>query len=176
MEIISATNRKLAELVEGGDFREDLFYRINLISVTIPPLRNRIDDIPLLSDHFIARYREIYKKPGIILDNSAMNWLKYQSWPGNVRQLKNQLERAVLTSTDNDITTDTLVGNIQDNPTKDANKKLPDIGVMTLEEIEIAMIKKAVEHYEKNMSMVAKSLGMSRAALYRRIEKYSINL
>ncbi len=176
IRVISATNRKLSKEVENGNFREDLFYRINLISLTIPPLRKRVNDIPLMVDHFLSRYREIYQKPGLVIDSNAVNWLKYQRWPGNVRQLKNLLERAILTNRSNLINTENLIKQQQDVPVKESKRKLPEVGLMTLEEIEIAMIKKASVHYKKNMSMIAKSLGMSRAALYRRIEKYSIEL
>jgi len=176
VRIVTATNRDLQEMVIENDFREDLFYRINLITVEIPPLRNRPDDIPLLIDHFLIRLREIYKKPGLRITRQAIEWLKRLTWPGNIRELKNLIERVVLVSSKDEIDLEDFTGEYKSGPQKDSAKSIPEVGVMTLEEIEKKMILKTLDHFDNNITKVARSLGLSRAALYRRMEKFNISL
>jgi len=176
VRIVTATNRDLQDMVAENEFREDLFYRINLITVEIPPLRDRPDDIPLLVNHFLDRLRIMYKRPGLRLTKQAVEWLKRLNWPGNIRELKNLVERVVLVSSKDEIDLEDFTGEYKRGPQKISAQAVPEVGTMTLEEIEKKMIKKALEHYDNNITKVAKSLGLSRAALYRRMEKFDINI
>jgi DNA-binding NtrC family response regulator len=176
VRIISATNRDLNTMVSNGEFREDLFYRINLITVEIPPLRDRPNDIPLLAEHFLTRMRRIYKRPGLRITKQAMEWLKRLSFPGNIRELKNLVERVVLISQKDAIELENFTSEFKSGPQKSTSRSLPEVGSMTIDEVEKKMILKALEHYENNITKVARSLGLSRAALYRRLEKFDIKI
>jgi two-component system, NtrC family, response regulator len=173
VRVISATNRNLAEMVGRGEFREDLLYRINLITVHLPPLRQRTDDIPLLATRFLQALAHLYGREALALSADAVRWLKAQPWPGNVRQLRQWIERAVLVSPRPllDIDDFRSLGMEQADAPTDA---LPPVGAMTLDEIERGMIEKSLRQHHRNLSRVAESLGLSRAALYRRLEKYDI--
>ena len=176
VRVIAATNRDLIEAVSEGSFREDLFYRINLITLHLPSLADRPGDIPLLANHFLARAATMYAKgsPSKLITPAALRWLQQQAWPGNVRQLSHVLARAILIAGDNTVDTGTFEQILaMDNDKPDAGT-LPPVGTMTVDEIEKAMIEKSLRHHEGNLSRAAESLGLSRAALYRRLEKYRI--
>jgi len=175
VRVISATNRMLPEMVARGDFREDLLYRINLIPIHLPPLRERRDDIPVLAARFVQALAEIYRREPVALTDDARRWLQAQPWPGNIRQLRQSLERAVLVSTRDELTADALRTSAR-METGEAADALPPVGSMTMDELERAMIEKALKHHGRNLSKVADSLGLSRAALYRRLEKYEIRM
>jgi two-component system NtrC family response regulator len=174
LRIVSATNRPLHELVASGEFREDLLYRLNLITISLPPLRDRRADVPRLASHFLRLASEIYERHVDSIVPRAMEWLKTQNWPGNIRQLRQTIERAVVMSNGGELTLDDFVAvrDLESRQRRDAS--LPDAGTMTLDEIERGMIIKCLKHYEGNLSRVADALGLSRAALYRRLEKYGI--
>ncbi|GAB2691551.1 sigma-54-dependent Fis family transcriptional regulator [Hymenobacter frigidus] len=175
IRVIAATNRNLAEMVTQGRFREDLFYRINLISVRLPALRERPADIPLLTQHFIAQLRATYQRPGLKVGTRALHWLREQPLPGNIRELKNLVERAVLVSGQEELGPEDFQANASQSPNHSATQSpLPSPGTMTLEELEGQMIRQSLTHYAGNISRVAKSLGLSRGALYRRLEKHGI--
>jgi two-component system, NtrC family, response regulator len=173
LRVISATNRNLAELVGRGQFREDLLYRLNLIVLHLPALRDRRGDIPRLASRFLQAMAEVHRRPNLALGPAALHWLQTQSWPGNIRQLRQCIERAVLVSSNEVLeVTDLTPTDVDSQPgPQDA---LPPVGSMTIDEIEQAMIRKSLVHHGGNLSRVAESLGMSRAALYRRLEKYGI--
>lgn len=175
VRIICATNRNLPQMVADGTFREDLFYRINLINIELPPLRDRQTDIPLLTEYFVNSYKQQYHKPTISITQEASQFLAGMKFPGNIRELKNLIERAILVSSSNQLTKEDFIldGN-QPIRTK-GNIDLPAVGVMTLEEMEEAMVRKALEKYNSNISQTAKSLGLTRQMLYRRMEKYGID-
>jgi DNA-binding NtrC family response regulator len=175
VRVVSATNRALHELVGRGEFREDLLYRLNLITIQLPPLRERRADIPRLASAFLALAAEIYVREVDVIAPRAMEWLKTQNWPGNIRQLRQTIERAVVMSDSNELTLDDFVAvrDLESRERRDAS--LPDAGTMTLDEIERGMIVKCLQHYDGNLSRVAEALGLSRAALYRRLEKYGID-
>ena len=175
VRLISATNRDLRQLVENGQFREDLFYRINLITITLPPLRERPEDISPLVRHFIDNLKMLYKRPDINVSIEALNWLKNLTWTGNIRELKNLVERVVLMSPIDAITIDDFRNQIQITPRKTGDSPLPPVGSMTLDDMEKNMIIKALEFHNNNISKVAQTLGLSRAALYRRLEKYGLS-
>ena len=176
IRVISATNRNLNDMVTEGEFREDLFYRINLISVQIPPLRDRPGDIPLLVNHFVEKLRKTYKRPKLQISNGAIEWMKRLSWAGNIRELKNLVERVVLISNKDVIALEDFTEEYKSGPQKVSKTTIPAVGSMTLDEVEKNMVVKALEHYDNNISKTAKSLGLSRAALYRRMEKFGISL
>jgi DNA-binding NtrC family response regulator len=173
--VVSATNRDLAGLVERGQFREDLLYRLNLIAMRLPALRERRGDIPLLARHFLDLAARAYRRPPIAIADRALAWLQDQPWPGNVRQLKQTIERAVLVIDGDHLDARDLVAlsGLEEREAR-GGTALPSPGTMTLDEMEKAMIVKCMRHYEGNVTRVAEALGLSRAALYRRFEKYDI--
>jgi DNA-binding NtrC family response regulator len=172
VRVIAATNRVLADLVARGEFREDLLYRLNLITIQLPPLRERRGDVPPLATHFLRRAAEAYAVEVESITPRAMEWLKGQNWPGNIRQLRQLIERAVLIRGGRSLDVEDFAA-VRDVAPRD-EQTLPEVGAMTLDEIERAMIEKAMRHHEGNVSRVAETLGLSRAALYRRLEKYGI--
>ncbi|WP_400193258.1 sigma-54-dependent transcriptional regulator [Hymenobacter sp. B81] len=174
IRVICATNRNLAEMVREGRFREDLFYRINLITVRLPALRERPDDVPLLVNHFVGNLRSTYNRPALKVGTRALHWLREQPLPGNIRELKNLVERAVLVSGKDELGPEDFQAQTQRVVVKAAEGELPPVGVMTLDELEAQMIRKTVDFYAGNLSRVAKALGLSRGALYRRLEKFNI--
>jgi two-component system NtrC family response regulator len=174
VRVIAATNRNLAEMVAGGEFREDLLYRINLITLHLPALRERAQDIPVLARHFLHAVGQVYRRDDMRLSADAVAWLMQQPWPGNVRQLRQSIERTVLVS-DTPVLEARHFQAAGDMEPRDAERDaLPPVGSMTMDELEKAMILKSLRHHQGNISRVAQALGLSRAALYRRIEKYEI--
>ncbi|RAK68246.1 sigma-54-dependent transcriptional regulator [Hymenobacter edaphi] len=174
IRVICATNRDLAQEVREGRFREDLFYRINLITVRLPALRERPDDVPLLAQHFVQNLRTAYLRPALKVNTRALHWLREQPLPGNIRELKNLVERAVLVSGKDELGPEDFQAQTQRLPVKVEPGALPEVGLMTLDEMEAQMIRKTVDFYAGNLSRVAKALGLSRGALYRRLEKFNI--
>jgi DNA-binding NtrC family response regulator len=174
VRVIAATNRNLAEMVARGEFREDLLYRINLIAVHLPPLRERRDDIPILAARFAQAMAQVYRRGPLRIGASAMAWLKAQPWPGNIRQLKQWVERTVLVTEHEVLEMDDFRVTSEMEPREAPQDTLPPVGSMTMDELEKAMILKSMKHHGGNVSKVAEALGLSRAALYRRFEKYEI--
>lgn len=172
VRVISATNKNLEAMVAAGAFREDLYYRINLISLELPPLRQRIGDIPLLVRDILQRMATNYGIDSVEVNESAVNWLQRQKLPGNIRQLKNLVERAVLLSGTFELKLKDLRPYYQE--FNESSETLPQVGSLSLEEMEIKMIKKTLAFHENNISLTAKSLGLTRSALYRRLQKYQI--
>jgi DNA-binding NtrC family response regulator len=176
VRVISATNRHLPDLLEKGDFREDLLYRLNLIAIHLPPLRERPDDIPLLANYFLHSVGHVYRRNNLSLSEAALAWLPGLNWPGNVRQLKHLIERAVLMTDQAVLDVDDFSLSLDMQAQESGSDFLPAVGRMTLDDMEKAMIVKSLDYYGGNMSKVADALGLSRAALYRRCEKYGIKL
>ena len=174
VRVVSATNRTLTEMVPRGEFREDLLYRINLMAIHLPPLRERPDDIPILASRFLQTAGQVYRREPLTLTDAARRWLQAQPWPGNVRQLRQWVERAVLVSTRDRLDVEDFAESIEPTRPDAGVDALPPVGSMTMDEIERAMIVKSLRHHGGNVSKVAESLGLSRAALYRRFEKYEI--
>ncbi|MFC2102668.1 sigma-54-dependent transcriptional regulator [Bacteroidota bacterium] len=173
VRIIAATNQDLGKLVLEGKFREDLLYRINLITIELPPLRKRKTDIPLLAHQFLNNLRLLYERPSLRITPKAMEWLSELPYPGNIRELKNLVERTVLLC-DTDLL-DIQQFNLHLSHGKGKGAvQLPAVGEMSLEEIEVEMIRRAMKFHGNSISDVARSLGISRNALYRRIEKYNL--
>src|SRR5262249_38950113 len=156
-------------------FREDLLYRLNLIAIHLPGLRERSSDIPLVAKHFLENLSKIYRRPDLSISDAAKRWLQTQPWPGNVRQLRHTIERALLISNNDSLEVDDFELALDMDDHDDSKDALPQVGSMTLDAMERAMIVKALNYYDGNISKVAEALGLSRAALYRRFEKYGIN-
>ena len=174
VRVIAATNRPLPELASRGEFREDLLYRLNLITLNVPPLRDRRGDIATLARHFLQMAAQAYAVEVESMTPRAVEWLRTQPWPGNVRQLRQLIDRAVLIRGRRELDAEDFVA-VQDAGGRDARGgSLPDAGTMTLDQIEKAMIEKCLQHYEGNVSRAAEALGLSRAALYRRLEKHGL--
>lgn len=174
VRIVCATNRNLAKMVEDGTFREDLFYRINLINVHLPTLRERNSDIPVLAEYFLKSLTAQYNLPEILFDKAALSFLKNKNFPGNIRELKNLVERSVLSCDEKIIAKEFLEKQLQSTVSPKSENNLPEVGSMTLDQIEKAMVIKALQKYNHNISQAATSLGLSRQMLYRRMEKYNI--
>lgn len=174
IRVVSATNADLRKMVNERTFREDLFYRINLIAVKLPALRERREDIPLLVRHFADRQAETNGLPRTEFSADAMQFLSRLPYPGNIRELKNLVERTILVSGKPTLdASDFDAQYIRHNDQK-AAESTSFIG-MTLDEIERQTILQALERHKGNLSQVAMALGISRAALYRRLEKHNIN-
>jgi DNA-binding NtrC family response regulator len=173
VRVISATNRDLAAMIASGQFREDLIYRLNLITVLVPPLRQRRGDIPLLATHFLHGISAVYRRPGLTMSSDGIDWLMAQPWPGNVRQLKHLLERTVLLTSSDTLDAASLVLADQARPAP-APSPLPEAEDLTLEELERQAILRSLKRYHGNLTRVASALGLSRGALYRRLEKHGI--
>ncbi|OKL38794.1 sigma-54-dependent transcriptional regulator [Pontibacter flavimaris] len=174
IRVVCATNKDLAKLVEEGKFREDLYYRINLIKVKLPALRERGEDVPLLVQYFTDNLKKTYKRPELEVSPRALQWLKELPLPGNIRELKNLVERTVLVAERDVLQAEDFRAQAQQSPAKPGDKTLPAVGTMTLEEMEASMIRKSMSFYHNNISKVARALGLSRAALYRRLDKFNI--
>jgi DNA-binding NtrC family response regulator len=174
VRVVCATNKNLNEMVSRNTFREDLLYRVNLITVYLPALRDRPKDIPLLVDFFINNLKEIYGRSNLSVANSAMKWLQQLPLPGNIRQLKNLVERTILVSKRDELDIEDFRSQLELSPVKKGNIQLPGIGTLTLEEVEVEMIKRAMDYHKNKISRAATSLGLTRSALYRRLDKYQI--
>ncbi|HVX66009.1 MAG TPA: sigma-54 dependent transcriptional regulator [Bryobacteraceae bacterium] len=168
VRILSATNSDLHAEVAGGRFREDLLFRLNTIEIRIPPLRDRREDIPLLAMHFLGMYALRYRKNLTGFDTSAMQLLLEHPWPGNVRELDHSVERAVLMAQATLVRAGDLALRAGG---REAALRLED---MSLEDVEAFLIKKALARYHGNVSQAANALGLSRSALYRRIQRYGL--
>jgi DNA-binding NtrC family response regulator len=173
VRVVAATNRNLADKVERGEFREDLLYRINLIAVHLPPLRERRDDIPILAASLLRTLAGIYRRDHLAISPVALRWLQGLNWPGNVRQLRQWIERTVLVTPRALLEVEDFTATAE-MERQEQQDPLPPVGSLTLDEIEKAMIEKSIRYHGGNLTRVAESLGLSRAALYRRIEKYGI--
>ncbi|MGN0021769.1 MAG: sigma-54-dependent transcriptional regulator [Sphingobacterium hotanense] len=173
IRLISATNVPLKALADESRFRKDLIYRINTLEIQVPALRERTDDIPLLANHFLDFYNRKYHKNIAGLEADALQKLKQYHFPGNVRELQYSIERAVIMSDQTSLRAeDILFSPIESVP--EATSSSTDFSSHNLEEMERKAIKSAIERYNGNISKAAKDLGLTRAALYRRLEKYNL--
>lgn len=165
IRLISATNGHILELVAEESFREDLLYRINTVEITIPPLRERTDDIPLLLDHFCSIYKRKYNK-SLGIDSEVIQTLKNYNWPGNVREFQHAVERAVILCENDNITNLDFQFPGQHSISTENLTKLHDV--------ERKAIAEAIRKNKGNLSKAAKELGLGRTTLYRKIEKYGL--
>jgi DNA-binding NtrC family response regulator len=166
LRIISATNSPLKELISEEKFRQDLYYRINTFEIEVPPLRDRKEDIPLLAEYFLEKLKKKYRKPKLKSTKRVFDQLEKHDWPGNIRELRNTLERAVILSEDNKLEISHL------SATKNQTASSRDD--LNLENNEKQLILKALSKHNGNITRAARELGLKRNALYRRLEKYDI--
>jgi DNA-binding NtrC family response regulator len=162
--VICATNRDLKSMVENGTFREDLFYRLNVVNIYVPPLRERLEDIPLLVEYFIRKYCTSMNRQPVTIDSAALKRLEEFSFPGNVRELENMIERAI------------VIGNGRKIALKDLplEKSIISNSVESLDELERLHIHQILNKYNWNISRAAKALKVDRVTLYNKISKYGL--
>ena len=170
VRVLSATNADLNAEVAEGRFRQDLRFRLNTVEIDLPPLRERREDIPALAEHFLRQHRERYQRQITGLSPEAFEALRVHSWPGNVRELDHVIERAVLMSSNSLITAFDLA--LQNTPEAQVSARLEE---MSLEDAEQLLIRKALARFEGNANRAAEALGLSRSALYRRLQKYGLS-
>jgi DNA-binding NtrC family response regulator len=181
VRIIAATNLDLQAMIEDGRFLRDLLYRIEVISIRVPPLRERQDDIPLLTEHYIRHYARQYDRPVTGIAPAAMGFLLEHPWKGNVRELKNCVARAVILSKGRQLTLEDLPESVRSD--RDGTRAregggligdLPETGV-TLKGMEAELIRATLRNCGGNKSLAARQLGISRKSLYEKMERYGIS-
>lgn len=176
VRIIAATNRDLRTLIEDGEFREDLFYRLSVITIEVPPLRERRDDIPLLLQHFLKKHCDRYQMEVPSLTDEALDLLVRYDWPGNVRELENVVEHAVVLGHSDKIRAEDLPPQIRQAKSRisSINLKLPDDGI-SLEEVEKEILVQALQKHQWNQTRAARYLNISRKTLIYRMEKFGLS-
>lgn len=167
VRVFSATNADLGSSVAEGRFRQDLLFRLNTIEIRLPPLRDRREDIPVLAAHFLRQHADHYRKPLSGFDEGAIKALLSHAWPGNVRELDHAVERAVLMAQGDSIRSGDL-------GLRSGREGPPRLEEMSLEDVEALLIKKALARFSGNVSHAANALGLSRSALYRRLQRYGL--
>jgi transcriptional regulator with PAS, ATPase and Fis domain len=162
--VICATNRDLKQMVEKGIFREDLYYRLNVVNITIPPLRERVEDIPLLVDHFIKKYCTSMSRDIVSIDQAALKRLETNEFPGNARELENMIERAI------------VIGNGKEIRLKDLpiEKDIISNSTDSLHDLEQKYVLQILNKFDWNISRSAKALKVDRVTLYNKIKKYDL--
>jgi len=175
VRILAATNRNLKNLVEDGQFREDLYYRLSVVTIDVPPLRDRQEDIPLLAQHFVKQFSDRYAIPGLSITEEALEKLGQYNWPGNVRELQNVIERVSVLARSNKIGIDELPAEVRSSASRIASisLKLPEEGI-DLEQIEKEILLQALEKHSWNQSQAARYLNISRKTLIYRMEKFAL--
>jgi DNA-binding NtrC family response regulator len=171
IRLICATNLPLYDMVKENRFRQDLLYRVNTIEIEIPSLRDRMEDIPLLSHHFLKHYAEKYNKSVTKISDGAMTRMNKHPWPGNIRELQHSIERAVILSNSSvlqpeDFNFNTSAGKENDQPL--------NLDQFNLDEVEKLLIRKVLKKYNGNITQAAAELGLTRSSLYRRLEKHGL--
>jgi len=162
--VLCATNKDLKKMVEDGTFREDLFYRLNVVNIKIPPLRERIKDIPMLVDHFIKIYCTSMSRNLVSIDPKALRRLEQYDFPGNVRELENMIERAIVVGNEKEI-------RLKDLPIE---REMTSNSIESLDDLEKKYILRILDQYEWNISRSAKILKVDRVTLYNKIKKYKL--
>lgn len=173
VRVIAATNRDLKEEVKTGGFREDLFYRLNVLTVELPPLRERVGDIPLLAEYFTQRFADEFRKPVRGVDKEGLKLLTGYSWPGNVREFRNAIERAVLLCERHVLSRESFSSLNKGGALRD-DIELPAEGV-NLEQLERSLVVQALERTKGNQTQAAKLLGLNRDQIRYRIEKFGLS-
>lgn len=171
VRIIAASNSNLKDEVESHRFREDLYYRLNMFIINLPPLSRRKEDIPELSYHFLRKYTNKYEKKLNVISDEAMKLLADYPWPGNVRELENTIERAIIVETEKALTAKSLHDDILRRKT---SNPLDSLGLISIGEMEIYLIKRALRETGNNKTQAAKVLGIDQSTLWRKIKGYGI--
>ncbi len=169
IRLISATNMGIKQMAGEGIFRQDLLYRINTVEIEIPPLRDRVEDIPLLADHFLKSFTKKYNKKVSRLSPQVIKKLSSYSWPGNVREFQHVLERAIIMSDSSVLSENDF--HLSAHPTGGEDL---EIDSYNLDDVERKIIEKVLKKYQGNVSKAASDLGLTRTSLYRRLEKYGL--
>jgi len=170
IRLICATNMPIYEMVGDNTFRQDLLYRINTVEIHLPPLRDRLDDIPMLANHFMETYSHKYRKNISKIAPGTVKKLQKYSWPGNIRELQHAIERAIIMSDTDTLNPDDFFFLAQ----KPENNAAVEPDNFNLDDVEKNVIQRAVNKHNGNISKAAKELGLTRASLYRRLEKYGL--
>jgi len=165
IRLICATNMPLKEMVDKNEFRQDLFFRINTVEIHIPPLKDRLEDIHLLANHFLEIYKKKYNKIDTKISLDSIKKLKKYNWPGNIRELQHIIERTVIMSNSNILNPSDFVLNISESSSLVKNN-------LNLEEVEKLTIERALKKHSFNVSAAAKELGLGRTTMYRKMTKY----
>ena len=180
VRIVAATNKDLEQAIAEGQFREDLYYRLNVVQIVSPPLRERHDDVLLLSQHFINEFNKDFKKSITKIHPDAAKLLLSYSWPGNIRELRNVLERAILLESEDILMPQDLSispshqDSQQYTPQENNQPALPADDEMTLDDMEKWLIERTLANCSWNKNLVAKKLGINRTTLYTKIKKYNL--
>ncbi|HYA31261.1 MAG TPA: helix-turn-helix domain-containing protein, partial [Thermodesulfovibrionales bacterium] len=172
VRVIAATNKDLAEIVRNRGFRQDLYYRLNVMNITIPPLRERREDIPELSRYFLKKYSQNLSKNVSGFTQAALEILTNYQWPGNVRELENVIERSVILCDSEEIGREELSAAAFSSSTEKGYR--PSAEELSLEEMEKNHIPKALEAARGNLSKASQLLGIDRKTLYLKMKKYGI--
>jgi two-component system response regulator HydG len=174
VRLISATNREIDDLIRQGKFREDLYYRLKVVTVRLPPLRERRQDIPLLVDHYMREFSRIYRKPIEGIEREALSVLSSYAWPGNVREVKHCIENMVVVSRTSVLKIENLPESIYRSERKPATDMQSLVG-MSLREVEKVLIRNTLEQVEGNRQEAAKILGIGERTLYRKLKVYQLS-
>jgi DNA-binding NtrC family response regulator len=174
VRVVSASNRDLEQLVSDGVFRQDLYYRLVVFPIELPPLRDRREDIPALVEHFLVKYAGDAGKRVTRVDSKALERLSSYDWPGNVRELENVIHRSLLVAEGPDLGTDDLPPNLTDSDGASLPPVIVGGELASLEEMEKEAIRRALEHFDGNLSDAARQLGIGRSTLYRKLEQYGL--
>jgi DNA-binding NtrC family response regulator len=172
IRLICATNMPLYDMVKENRFRQDLLYRINTIEIEIPPLRDRLEDIPLLTNHFLKQYAQRYNKNIVKVSDAAMTRMTKHPWPGNIRELQHAIERAVILSNSSVLQPEDFNFNVT--PSSKENDQQLSLDQYNLDEVEKLLIRKVLKKYNGNITQAAAELGLTRSSLYRRLEKHGL--
>ncbi|MBI4566930.1 MAG: sigma-54-dependent Fis family transcriptional regulator [Planctomycetes bacterium] len=177
VRIIAATNRDLAQMVEQGRFRQDLFFRVNVLAIRVPPLRERLSDLPLLVSGFLSDLAREHGKPVRALDPEVLAIFSRYHWPGNVRELRNTIESMVILSVGDTLTADTIPPTIRPAAPAAPGKSAASLSLagMTLEQIERLAIQQTLEMMGGNRERTAKALAIGERTLYRKIDAYNLH-
>jgi DNA-binding NtrC family response regulator len=175
VRFLAATNRDLSKMVEDGRFREDLYFRLKVVPIHLPPLRERREDIPLLADHFLKEASERFNRPSLRFEKDVFRYFQAYAWPGNVRELKHIVERLAVVSEDDNVSFKDLPENLTATTGNAANVliQLPDEGI-DLEEVEREILRQALEKHGGNQTRAAQYLNITRSALIYRMQKYGL--
>ena len=186
VRVIAATNRSLPEMVKAGQFRADLYYRLNIIALLVPPLRERREEIPLLTRYFLAQHRAAAKKPNLEIAPETMDALMVYDWPGNVRELENQIQRLVafapngswipVTALSEELRPGNSNGLRRNGRKMNGNTSAPHSLKAILEDVERTTIVEALARCHNQVSQAATELGMSRGNFYAKLERYDITV
>jgi transcriptional regulator with PAS, ATPase and Fis domain len=173
VRIIAATNKNLYALCKQGLFREDLFFRLNVVTVNIPPLRERREDIPLIADYFLKKFAKKYARESLSIAQETLNYFLEYSWPGNIREMQNVIEYAVIFSDSPVIRIEDLPAYfIENRMSLSINNQLKDLSLIEVEEQKVLV--RLLEETGWNLSAVAKKMNIARSTLYRKLKKYQL--